>query len=49
MVWMKLEANLGASIKYWDWSQGVHLTVKEKIGALKLLKECNDAMGYKFG
>jgi Helix-turn-helix domain len=29
--------------KYGDWSQGVHLTVKEKLGALKLLKECNEA------
>jgi len=29
--------------KYGDWSQGVHLTVKEKIAALRLLKECNDA------
>jgi hypothetical protein len=29
--------------KYGDWSQGVHLTVKEKIAALKLLKECNEA------
>jgi len=29
--------------KYGDWSQGVHLTVREKIAALKLLKECNEA------
>jgi len=29
--------------EYGDWSQGVHLTVKEKIAALKLLKECNEA------
>lgn len=29
--------------KYGDWSQGVHLTVKEKIAALTLLKECNEA------
>lgn len=29
--------------KYGDWSQGVHLTAKEKIAALKLLKECNEA------
>ena len=29
--------------KYGDWSQGVHLTVKGKIAALKLLKECNEA------
>lgn len=29
--------------KYGDWSQGVHLTVKEKIAALRLLKECNEA------
>jgi hypothetical protein len=29
--------------KYGDWSEGVHLTVKEKIAALKLLKECNEA------
>jgi hypothetical protein len=29
--------------KYGDWSQGVHLSVKEKIAALKLLKECNEA------
>jgi hypothetical protein len=28
--------------KYGDWSQGVHLTVKEKIAALRLLKECNE-------
>lgn len=26
-----------------DWNQGVHITVKEKIAALKLLKECNEA------
>lgn len=26
--------------KYGDWSQGVHLTVKEKIAALRLSKEC---------
>jgi hypothetical protein len=25
------------------WSQGVHLSVKEKIAALKVLKECNEA------
>jgi hypothetical protein len=29
--------------KYGDWNQGVHLTVKEKIAALRLLKECNEA------
>jgi hypothetical protein len=29
--------------KYEDWSQGVHLTVKEKIAALRLLKECDEA------
>ena len=29
--------------KYGDWSQGVHLTVKEKIAALRLLKECDEA------
>jgi Trp operon repressor len=29
--------------KYGDWSQGVYLTVKEKIAALRLLKECNEA------
>jgi uncharacterized protein YerC len=29
--------------KYGDWSQGVHLSVKEKIAALRLLKECNEA------
>jgi hypothetical protein len=29
--------------KYGDWSQGVHLTVKEKIATLRLLKECNEA------
>jgi hypothetical protein len=29
--------------KYGDWSQGLHLTFKEKIAALKLLKECNEA------
>jgi hypothetical protein len=28
--------------KYRDWSQGVHLSVKEKIAALKLLKECTE-------
>lgn len=28
--------------KYGDWGQGVHLTVKEKIAALRLLKECNE-------
>jgi uncharacterized protein YerC len=29
--------------KYGDWSQGIHLTVKEKIAALRLLKDCNEA------
>lgn len=29
--------------KYGDWSQGVHLIVKEKLAALRLLKECNEA------
>lgn len=29
--------------KYGDWSQGVHLTVKEKVATLKLLKECSEA------
>jgi hypothetical protein len=29
--------------KYGDWSQGVSLTVKEKIAALKLLKKYNEA------
>jgi len=29
--------------KYGDWSQGVHLTVKEKIANLRLLKDCNEA------
>lgn len=29
--------------KYGDWSQGIHLTVKEKIAALRLLKECDEA------
>jgi len=29
--------------KYGDWSQGVHLSVKEKIAALRLLKDCNEA------
>jgi Homeodomain-like domain len=29
--------------KYGDWSQGVHLSVKEKIATLRLLKECNEA------
>jgi len=29
--------------KYGDWSQWVHLTVKEKIAALRLLKECGEA------
>jgi IS30 family transposase len=28
--------------KYGDWSQGVHLTVKEKLAALRLLKDCNE-------
>jgi len=28
--------------KYGDWSQGIHLTVKEKIATSKLLKECNE-------
>ncbi|MGB7884734.1 MAG: hypothetical protein WBL44_18605 [Nitrososphaeraceae archaeon] len=39
---MRLEEKLGA-YKYGDWSQGVHLTVKEKLATLKLLKECNEA------
>jgi Homeodomain-like domain len=29
--------------KYGDWGNGVHLTVKEKIAALRLLKECDEA------
>jgi hypothetical protein len=29
--------------KYGDWNQGIHLMVKEKIAALRLLKECNEA------
>jgi len=29
--------------KYGDWSQGAHLSVKEKIAALRLLKDCNEA------
>jgi hypothetical protein len=29
--------------KYGDWSQGIHLTVKEKIAALRLLKDCDEA------
>jgi IS30 family transposase len=29
--------------KYGDWSQGIHLTVKEKLAALMLLKDCNEA------
>jgi hypothetical protein len=29
--------------KYGDWSQGVHLSVKEKIATLRLLKECDEA------
>lgn len=29
--------------KYGDWSQGIHLIVKEKIAALRLLKECDEA------
>jgi hypothetical protein len=29
--------------KYVDCSQGVHLTLKEQIAALKLPKECNEA------
>jgi hypothetical protein len=39
---MRLEEKPGV-YKYGDWSHGVHLTVKEKIAALKLLKECNEA------
>jgi len=29
--------------KYGDWGNGIHLTVKEKIAALRLLKECNES------
>jgi hypothetical protein len=29
--------------KYGDWSQDVHLTVKEKIATLMLLKNCHEA------
>jgi Homeodomain-like domain len=29
--------------KYGDWGQGIHLSIKEKIAALRLLKECNEA------
>jgi hypothetical protein len=42
MEWMRLGRKLGV-YKYGDWSQGVHLTVKEKIAALRLLKEGNEA------
>ena len=28
--------------KYGDWNQGIHLRVKEKIAALRLLKKCNE-------
>ncbi|MGI0044534.1 MAG: hypothetical protein ACRD47_12575 [Nitrososphaeraceae archaeon] len=31
------------SFKYGNRGNGVHLTVKEKIVALRLLKECNEA------
>jgi hypothetical protein len=42
MEWMRLDEKPGV-YKYGDWSQGVHLTVKEKLAALKLLKESNEA------
>lgn len=29
--------------KYGDWSQGIPLTIKEKLAALRLLKGCNKA------
>ena len=29
--------------KYEDWGEGNHLTVKEKLAALRLLKECKEA------
>jgi hypothetical protein len=29
--------------KYGDWGEGNHLTVKEKLAALRLLEECNEA------
>ncbi|MGA9935479.1 MAG: hypothetical protein WBP83_10195, partial [Nitrososphaeraceae archaeon] len=29
--------------KYGDWGQGVYLTVKEELAALRLLEECNKA------
>jgi hypothetical protein len=35
---MSLEELLWAFLKYGDWRNGVHLTVKEKIAALRLLK-----------
>ena len=28
--------------KYGDWNQGVHLTVKEKIGRSKIAEGCNE-------
>jgi hypothetical protein len=30
-------------VAYGDWGNGIHPTVKEKIAALRLLKECNEA------
>lgn len=29
--------------KYEDWGEGNHLTVKERLAALRLLKECKEA------
>ena len=29
--------------RYEDWGEGNHLTVKEKLAALMLMKECNEA------
>jgi hypothetical protein len=41
MEWMKLDGKLGV---YTNMApQGVHLTVKEKIAALRLLKDCDEA------
>jgi hypothetical protein len=39
----KIRREVWSLYKYGDWSQGTHVSVKEKITALKLLKECNEA------
>ena len=38
---MRSEEKPGIWINIGDWSEGVHLTVNEKIAALRLLKECS--------